>query len=87
MYIDFKITTWERIQVDDSIKEEVLSKLKSGEITGSSDLFDYFSEEYFSFDPDIIFETSERMTPEENDGMSTIEVFENDHSDIWTNKL
>ena len=86
MYIDFKISTWERVQIDDSIKKEVIAKLKSGEITSSSDLYEHFNEELFSFDSDIMYEASEQLTPKDNNGMSTIEAYEDDHSDIWTNK-
>jgi len=85
MYIDFKISTWERVRIDDSIKEEVLTKLRSGEISSSSDLYRFYTDDKFSFDPDIIYETSEQLSPEENNGMSTIEVYDNNHSDIWNN--
>ena len=85
MYIDFKVTCWERVKIDDSIKDDVLNKLKLGVISSSSDLFDHYSDELFTFDNNMD-DTAEQMSVEENNGMSTIEVFEANFLDLWNNK-
>lgn len=85
MHVDFKITTWERVEISDEIADEVLKQLKSGESSTANDLCDKFPDEaiYSGEIPD----TSVQMTIEENDGAATIEFFSEPRSDAsWTNE-
>jgi|19_taG_2_1085344.scaffolds.fasta_scaffold00052_49 hypothetical protein len=84
MYIDFKITTWERVEIPPEREKEVLTKLKSGEIECSNDLWS------MDMNMDLTYETlddtSVQMTPKENLSSPTIEVFKERGSDpLWDN--
>ena len=83
MYIDFKITTWERIHIkDESLKDKIVAALKSGEITSADDVFE-FNEDA---DREILHETeSHQMTVEDNDGFSTIEAYEDEDTLLYKN--
>lgn len=82
MHIDFKISTWERVEIPSELEQEVLEAIKTGKITSTSDLVDKYS-----LDWDKMEETDEQLIPADNDGQSTIEVFQNkgDSKAIWMN--
>ena len=82
-FVDFKITIWERIYIDDDKIDMVVDKIKSGEVASSDDMYSQF-EERVAIDSEILLETGESMTLEENGGQSTIEVYR-DNEDIYTN--
>jgi len=73
MDVDFKITTWERIRVPKDKEAEVLSLLDSGKITNANELIDVLDDASC----EILIETEEQMTPQENGGSSTIEALDN----------
>ncbi len=71
MYIDYKVTIWKRIHFNENTDpKKVIQALEEG---GLGDVFD---EELGFVEVEILYETEERMIPEENDGCSTIEVYE-----------
>lgn len=76
MHIDFKITTWERVEVEEEFQEAVREAVKSGKINSADELFDFITE--LGGDPrcDKLDDVDEQMTPEENGGASTVEMFE-----------
>lgn len=78
MDFDFKITTWERVNVPKEQEGIVLEAIKSGRITSSNDLHDFLAEEGYEIDTEcsVIAEVEEQMTIEENGGSSTIEVLD-----------
>jgi hypothetical protein len=80
--VDFKVTVWERVIIDDDKLDEVMAKIKSGEITSSDDLLNEDCNAYFE---GTVEETLEQMTPEENDNQSTIEVLDDDGNTICSN--
>lgn len=84
MHVDFKITIWERVTFDEEHNEAVLQAIKDGKINSANDLFNFIAE--ISGDMNVDCEkldgTDEQMTPEENDGQSTIEVWEQGSSDV-----
>lgn len=80
MHVDFKITTWERINVPEEKEEEVLKLMQSGEIETGADLADYLG----GCDIEHLLEVDEYMTPEENGGFSTIELYQNNEM-TWQN--
>jgi hypothetical protein len=82
MYIDCKITTWDRAKInDEEDKKIVLNAIKEGKLRNESDLA--------QLDIDIEWETlndvSENMTVEENDGFATLEVFNDENKSIHAN--
>lgn len=74
-YVDIKITIWERHYFNDEF-------LKDNKI--NDDLInDIISE---SYEHEYIMESYEEMTPEENDNLSTKEVYNTKGDLIWTNE-
>ena len=81
--VDFKVTVWERVTIDDDKLDDVIARIKSGEIESSNDLFN-------CLDDDCTYEgtiddTIEQMTPQENGNQSTIEVLNDSGETIFTN--
>lgn len=84
MYIDFKITTWERIRIkDESLKDEIVAALKSGEITSADDVFELDNDAY----REVLYYVEEQMTVEDNDGFSTIEAYEDEYTLLYKNGI
>ena len=79
-FIDEKVTVWRRYHIKDGVDmNKVVSILKKKD----SDMNDLEFDEYFE-SSEIVNETEEPLTPEENHNNPTIEVFERDKS-IWQN--
>ena len=85
MHIDVKVSVWKRIELPESAtKEEIIKVLELGE-EGINDLFD----NYDNLGYDEIENTEETLTPEDNGGQETIELYCSDEKGdgpIWTNK-
>ena len=79
--VDFKVTVWERVTIDDDKMADVIARIKSGEITTSNELFDYLDDDCTY--EGTIDDTMQQMTP--NDNQSTIEVLNSDGETIFTN--
>ena len=73
MYIDFKITTWERVKIPSEKEKEVIERIKSKEFESSCDLFDFIKD--FDGEYEILDDTSVQMTLKQNSSEPTIEVF------------
>lgn len=72
MYIEFKITTWERIHVPDESIEKMKDSLLLDRIESSSDVYDV--DENCTLE--ILDEVSTQMTVKDNKGESTIEAYD-----------
>lgn len=79
MHIDFKITTWERVEIPPELEEVVTAKIKASVITCSNDIWDILNGD--DCNCDIIDGTSQQMSLKENEGFATIEIFENNGDD------
>lgn len=86
MNVDFLVKTWEKIEVSDNIKDEVLEKIKSGEITCSNDICDNYPEEDWELKSESMIEYSEQVSLEDNGGCSTIYVFDDEGNDFYSNE-
>lgn len=75
MHVDFKITTWERVEIPEGMEEQVLKAIKEGKIVSANDIW---NEAYHEELDCIKLDIEEQMTVEENGGASTIEVIENE---------
>ena len=80
MYIDFKITNWERIDIPKGYESKVKELIEKGYITCGDDLYDWFrdnnEEAYLNLSCQNL-DCNTQMTLEENSGESTIEAYEN----------
>lgn len=81
MDFEFKITTWEKVTVDEKHEEMIKEKIINGEITSANDIFKFVEDATCEKIDDV----DEQMTLEENGGMSTIEIFNDDNELIWQN--
>ena len=85
MYIDFKITTWERVKIPKYLEDEVLNKIISKKIKTADDVFTMTNDYKNELSCDIL-EVKKQMIPKENNNQATIEVYENKFSSpIWKN--
>jgi hypothetical protein len=86
VYIDFKIATWERVNIDDETFDIIKPLLENGVIKDSSELIDYCAKNNSEYRFDgVIMECDHQMTVEENGGNSTIEVYGDSSEVIWKN--
>lgn len=83
MYIDFKVTAWERVEIPEEIEQEVLEKIQNGEIKSANEVFEKCQHDELNCE--MLLDTSLQMKIEENDFNSTIEVFNDDSALIWKN--
>lgn len=84
MYIDFKITTWERIYIEDeSLKDKIVAALKSGEITSADDVYKLDKDA----NRELLYGVEEQMTIYDNDGFSTIEAYEDEDILLYKNGI
>jgi hypothetical protein len=81
MNVDFKITTWERVEVEDDSIEEVQKAIESGEVTSAEQLVSQFNGVRYAGKID---DTDEQLTVEENGGCATIDIME-DGDSVWDN--
>ena len=83
MYIDYKVTTWYRVHFSDDADPKKIIKTIQEE--GIDSIFD---EDLGFKEQEVLWELDEEITVEENNGFSTIEVYEkNNPVDklIWSN--
>jgi hypothetical protein len=81
MKFDFKVTTWERITVDEEDVQQVLQGIKNGTLTSSNDIFNLIE----GCESEILDEATVQMSVAENGGECTIEVISEDGETIFTN--
>ena len=77
MYIDFKITTWERAKINEKDKEVVLNAIKNNQLHNEAD----FANLYLDSNWEQLYDTSENVSPTENYEFATMEVY-NDKDEI-----
>jgi hypothetical protein len=77
-YCDFKVTVWCRAHLDDVDLNQIIEAFKNGE--GSNYLFN----EELAYDWETLVDTELPIRVEDNNGDSTIEVYEDDKQ-IWNN--
>ena len=78
-YVDEKVTIWRRTWYSSDDKNSQEKLIES--VKGISNDFTNSNME----DSEVLYETEELMSLEDNDGQSTIEVFTEDGKMIWSN--
>ena len=82
MYLDFKVTVWERAIIPAEHEQEVIEALQEGKINNSADLAQFDWEPEF----ETMYDTSQQMETNQNGRLSTIEMLdEGDEKAIWKN--
>lgn len=85
MHVDFKISIWERIEIPPEKENEVREKIKSGEISTGSQLMDVIGAD--SDGAETLYDTGEQLTPKDNGGNSTVEIWEDESLDPNRNPM
>lgn len=77
MILDYKCTVWRRIHIPDDVNDEkyIIETLKKG----LEPLLE--ASEY-----ETLYDTSEEMTVEDNDGQSTIDLYNSDYELLFKNE-
>jgi hypothetical protein len=84
IYIDQKITTWERFGIDDEHKEALFQFMKENPSFTSLDLYDWAYEQGYDPHSEIIEGAEETVDPYENNRQATIEIIQ-DEEPLWNN--
>lgn len=86
MIIQFKITTWEKIETfNKNIDNDVIEKIKSGVIKCSDDMYTYYNYKYGDFSHQLFTDAGTQVTPSNNNGEPTIEMYDDNMNLIWDN--
>ena len=82
MKVEYKVTCWHRFDIDDKHKDELLEFLKQNPSASGDDIYEWHYKKT-GFDSMIypVEETETEMSLKDNDGYSTIEITDVDHSD------
>ena len=88
--LDFKITTWQRVEIPTELEETVMEGLTSGRINCSDELYSYLDSVGVDTDsigtPDINPRMCCQMSVEANLGASTIQAISSeDSTPLWQN--
>jgi hypothetical protein len=80
-YIDTKLTVWSRM-VFESEEQMLEAKelLESGELKSGLDVSDHFD-----LSDELMLDTQEEIYVEENNGLATLEIFNENGDTIWHN--
>jgi len=87
MKVDFKVTIWESTAIPEDKEQEILTKIKAGTIASANDIHAQYSESEWDVQTETLYDTSEQMEVEDNDGGATLEVFNDSGKSIFINVL
>ena len=83
-YLDYKCTIWQRITIsDDKTFESIKSDIE--ENLSPDDIYNKYESTHTVTPITAILETEELMTPFDNDGEATIELYDEGHKLVMTN--
>lgn len=87
MEINYKVTTWCKLRFDGDIKkEDIIKKLEEGYLPLDIG-YDGIIPGLENCEWETINDTEDYLSPEENDGYSTIELIDEDNNIIWDNSI
>jgi len=80
-YIDTKLTIWDRMEFESEEQMlEAKAMLKSGELKSGLDVSDHFG-----LSAELMLDTQEEVYIEENNGLCTLEIFNEEGDTVWHN--
>ena len=82
IYIDQKITTWERFEIDDEHKDALFEYMKENPSFTSLDLYDWAHEQGYNPHSEIIEGAEQTLDPCENNKESTIQILQDDPDNL-----
>jgi hypothetical protein len=81
-HLDFKVSKWRRVYIPDDKVEEVIERLKNGDVDTPYDLVDEHEGCWFMA-TDVDEECEEPLTVEDNNGDPVQQVFDKDGKCIY----
>jgi hypothetical protein len=81
MKIDYKITTWERFDIEDEHKDALLAFLRENPKATAMDIYNWYCDIGGDPCPYGVDGTEEFMTPKQNRGFATLEIFDSPSDD------
>lgn len=79
-YLDYKVECWVRVEIDqDADLNKIIENLEK------FSPYDAVERESASTNIEYLMESEEYITPEDNDGQNTIEIYNNDGQLIYEN--
>ncbi len=85
--INFKVTTWEVVQVPDELVDIIKKGIENGTITSSGDLYEMPELEDVDLDLEFTDDGPDQLSVEENNGEFTIELRTSDDYELITTNL
>jgi hypothetical protein len=85
--INFKVTTWEVLQIPDELVDIFKQGIENGTITSSGDLYDMPELEDVDLDLEFTDDGPDQLSVEENNGEFTIELRTSDDYELITTNL
>ena len=85
--INFKVTTWEVVQIPDELVDIFKQGIENGTITSSGDLYDMPELEDVDLDLEFTDDGQDQLSVEENNGEFTIELRTSDDYELITTNL
>lgn len=80
-YIDTKLTVWSRMEFESEEQMlEAKALLESGELKSGLDVSDHFD-----LSDELMLDTQEEIYVEENNGLPTLEIFNEEGETVWHN--
>lgn len=81
-YFEIKVSVWQRIQIPDEVKlEDVIEYFKKNTETSCINEIGIDDSTY-----ETLVESEEILTPEDNGGESTVEIYNSHENLVWNNK-
>jgi hypothetical protein len=84
MYIDLKIALWERIKIPKELEKEFKNKVLNGEIVSPEDALIFLGDKMETSKVELL-DTLHPVKKENNDGEATFQIFDNNHTLIFSN--
>jgi hypothetical protein len=84
MYVDIKISLWERIKIPKHLEKDFSKKLLHNEITSPEDAILFLGDQ-IDDNREKLEDTLQFVKIENNDGEPTMQLFDNRHTLIFSN--
>jgi hypothetical protein len=80
IHIDQKVTTWQRISIEEEHREELEKFLKENPEADAEDIFNWAWDNDLDPYSETLDETIQLISPEENGGQPTLEITSNNET-------
>lgn len=82
MHIELKLSVWKRYDVDHRERAKILEAAERGDLVGPSDIEELLDDPNGS----LLMETADFAKPDENKGIPTIQIYNENRKAMWDNR-